>query len=321
MRKAERIEAELAEDRDVLRGQLTALEAQLAPSALVGQAKALLGHAGRDLGHRALETARDNPGPTAVTGLGLAWLAVSAMTRTSRPAVTYDDTEQATAKGLRAPASGMAGFDARVAAADREIKSNQAHYSQEGDVSMTDSTHPQSRLSHAKERVYESAEHLRARVEDGLDGLPDGARDRIRQAREAAISVHARAEAEARRAAAAARATAHDNPLLVGALALAAGAALAAMLPRTQVEDRTIGGHRDRLFDEADRVFREEKAKLTSAAEAVAETVVADGQARVREVLSGEKGDDTTPDTTPDASGAAAGKPGKASRTAGRTTN
>lgn len=278
MSNTKRIEAELAADRDLLRAQLNTFKADFAPAELVGRATSVLG----GLGDGAVATARRNPGPLAVTGAGLAWMAVKAVARTTGPRASYDDTPKATAPGLSQPAPPMQGFDARVVAADQAMKADETGLYQKGDTSMTDTkTTP---LSHAKERLYETTEGLRARLDEGLDGLPDGAKDRIRQAREAAISVQARAEAEAARAAQAARTTAHDNPLLVGGLALAVGAALAMLLPRTQVEDRTIGAHRDRLFDEADRIFREEKAKLQGAAE----EMVAEGQRRVKETLASD---------------------------------
>ncbi|GAB5447996.1 hypothetical protein [Gymnodinialimonas sp.] len=280
MPSPKQIETELQAERDALRAQLTQLEAQFAPAELVARASGLLGQAGEG----AVKTARRNPGPLAVTGAGLAWMALKAATRSAGPRAAYDDTIHPTVGGLRQPTPPMAGFDARVAAADDAIKADQPHSILKGDLSMTDDTHTTPRLDAAKERLYDTADSLRARIEDGLDGLPDGAKDRIRQAREAAIAVHARAEAEAARAAQVARTTAHDNPLLVGGLALAAGAALAMMLPRTQVEDRTIGAHRDRLFDEADRVFQAEKAKLKAAAE----EAVAEGQKRVKETLTSD---------------------------------
>lgn len=283
MPSMKRIEAELQAERDVLRAQLLALETQFSPDRLVGKASAMLG----GLGEGAVTTARKNPGPLALTAGGLAWMAVKAATRQSGPRVGYDETRNETVAGLRQPRPPMAGFDARVQAADSAMRAAQTAHSEEGEYSMTDTTE-QSRLSNAKQRLYETSEGLRSRIEEGLDGLPDGAKDRIRKAREAAISVQARAEAEASRAAQAARATAHDNPLLVGGLAFAAGAALAMMLPRTQIEDNTVGAHRDRLFDEADRIFKEEKAKLQSAAE----DVVAEGQKRVKDALATEgKGD------------------------------
>ncbi|UWQ94872.1 hypothetical protein K3728_14390 [Rhodobacteraceae bacterium M385] len=277
MPSMKRIEAELQAERDVLRAQLMVLETQFSPDRLVGKASAILG----GLGEGAVSTARKNPGPLALTAGGLAWMAVKAATRQNGPRIGYDASRNETVGGLRQPRPPMAGFDARVQAADSAMRAAQTAQSDEGEYSMTDTTQ-QTRLSHAKERLYETTEGLRARIEEGLDGLPDGAKERIRKAREAAISVQARAEAEASRAARAARETAHDNPLLVGGLALAAGAALAMMLPRTQIEDRTIGAHRDRLFDEADRIFQEEKAKL----QAAAEDAVAEGQKRVKESLA-----------------------------------
>ena len=287
MPNAKRLEAELEADRAVLRAQLDQLEAQYAPSEIVGKASSLLGQAGRGIGGSAVGAARRNPGPLAVTGAGLAWMALKGVLQNSGSRVAYDSTRTQTARGLSQPTPPMAGFDARVAAADSAMKAEHSTSNFEGDISMTDAQTTNTRLNAAKARVYDTAESLRAKIEDGLDGLPDPAKERIRQARETAISVQARAEAEARHAAQVARTTAHDNPLLVGGLALAAGAALAMLLPRTQVEDRTIGAHRDRLFDEADRIFKDEKAKLTAAAE----EAVAEGQRRVKETLA--TGDDT----------------------------
>ncbi len=275
-----KIERELQAERDILRARLTELEAQFAPAELVARASSLLGQAGEG----AAKTVRRNPGPLAVTGAGLAWMALKAATRRSGPRIAYDETTHPTVTGFRQPRPRMAGFDARLAAADSAIKADQSDSFLEGDHPMTDETHHNTRLDAAKGRLYDTAESQRARIEDGLDGLPDGAKDRIRKAREAAIAVHERAETEAARAAQAARNTAHDNPLLVGGLALAAGAALAMMLPRTQVEDRTIGAHRDRLFDEAERVFQAEKAKLKAAAE----DAVVEGQKRVKEALKSD---------------------------------
>lgn len=284
MPSTKEIEAELQTERDVLRAQLASLEAQFSPDRLVNKATSMIS----DLGSGAATTARRNPGPFAVTAGGLAWLAFKLATNNTGPRVDFDRTSSDTVGGFRRDEAAMAGFDERLAAADRAMHGADNAVYQEGDYSMTDTSTntSNSRFGQAKERLYETSESLRSRIEEGLDGLPDGAKDRIRKARETAISVHARAEQETARAAAAARHTMQENPLLVGALAVAAGAALAMMLPRTQVEDRTIGAHRDRLFDEAERIFREEKAKL----QATAEEMVAEGQKRVKESLASDDG-------------------------------
>jgi hypothetical protein len=48
------------------------------------------------------------------------------------------------------------------------------------------------------------------------------------------------------------------EPLVLGALGLAIGAAIGAMLPRTEVEDRFMGETRDRLRDDAEAYAREQ---------------------------------------------------------------
>lgn len=59
-----------------------------------------------------------------------------------------------------------------------------------------------------------------------------------------------------------------SQPLLFGALALAAGAVIAAALPRSDVEDRWVGPARDRLLDEAKDVAADLGERATSAAQA-----------------------------------------------------
>ena len=143
---------------------------------------------------------------------------------------------------------------------------------------MTTSDHVSPTL---RDRAYASAETLRSKIEDGMDTLPDAAKARVRAAREAAINAQSSFEDQARRAAATAKQTAQENPLLIGALTFAAGVAIAAALPRTSVENRSIGAHRDRLFDEADRVFRDEVEK----AKATARNTIAKGQENVKDTI------------------------------------
>jgi hypothetical protein len=48
-----------------------------------------------------------------------------------------------------------------------------------------------------------------------------------------------------------------DNPLTVGTVTLAIGAAVALSLPRTQKEDQWLGESRDRLVDQAKATVKE----------------------------------------------------------------
>jgi ElaB/YqjD/DUF883 family membrane-anchored ribosome-binding protein len=277
------IERDLATERVALRGQVRAVGDALDPARMVESAT---GHLNADAALRAIGPAMQSPKlPLAVTGLGLSWLFAqwinAAPAKKAKPA--FADSDAPSAPGLRQTdptGRDMAEFDARIAAADAATSGRFGTETFDGENDMSHSE-PTSSNSTLRARAYASVDVLRSTLDDGLDKLPDGAKARIRAAREAAIDAHGQAEHHARQAAQAARRTAHDNPLLMGVVALAAGAALAAALPRTSVENRTIGAHRDRLFDEADRVFHEEVEK----AKASAKQMVAEGQKQAKAAI------------------------------------
>jgi len=75
------------------------------------------------------------------------------------------------------------------------------------------------------------------------------------------------------------------NPLIVGAVGIMAGALLAALLPRTEVEDQLVGGTRDELFQKAEEAGEQAVAKVrevaSRAAEAAVDAAKTEGSGRV----------------------------------------
>ncbi|MEO0486130.1 MAG: DUF3619 family protein [Pseudomonadota bacterium] len=284
MGKLAKLERELAQERAMLVTQLRSVGSDLAPRQIVNAAsRAALASGNVSLG-AAGEVARRNKGPLALAATAIGWLALNAI-RPEAGQPSSGGATRATAQGQSGLASTDASFDARVARAQAATPGRFGTETFEGGNSMS-TYHPDTSSTPTsptlKDRAYATAEDLRTRIEEGLDGLPDDAKARVRAAREAALAAQQQVQQQAAATAQHARQSAHDNPLLVGALAFAAGAAIAAYLPRTSVEDRTIGAHRDRLFDEADRVLREETAKLKG----LAEDTIAAGQAKAKEVVS-----------------------------------
>lgn len=260
------IERDLRGERDLLRAQIHAFGGNMRPGRLLDAATNQLRE-----GTMApvAPVLKGQTAPMALTGIGLSWLATTLLTQgPEKSAAAYDTRPTSPSPGLRrtdpeGPA--MATFDTRVRAADRADACGRFGteiYQEDPHMSTIHNAQPTLR-----DRAFASAASLRDKIEDGMDTLPDAAKARIRAAREAAIEAQARVEYHASRTASAARQTAHENPLLIGALAFAAGAVIAAALPRTSTENRAIGAQRDRLFDEADRVFREEVEKAKSAAQ------------------------------------------------------
>lgn len=140
-------------------------------------------------------------------------------------------------------------------------------------------------VADARAGLLMRAQEMRRSIAEGTESMTAEARDRVISARLRAYEVQRRIEAEASQKMHAAKRAMDDEPLLAGAIALAAGAAVAALLPRTNVEDEALGYYRDRALDEADRVFREEAAKLKD----VAERAIDEGKTVVSEAMTGAK--------------------------------
>ncbi len=138
-------------------------------------------------------------------------------------------------------------------------------------------------VGQAARSTADRVERARARLARGTEDMSEAARERIVTARARALDMAQQADEAARRNYARGRDAAQDfveeQPLVAGAVALAIGAALAGALPRTKREDELIGQKRDALFDEAERIFQEERDK----AERVARAAVSEAESIAKE--------------------------------------
>ena len=100
-------------------------------------------------------------------------------------------------------------------------------------------------------RVKNTASDLAHRSTDALNNLGTKAKD-------TASSIGTRVEHML-----------HENPLAIGAVAVAAGTAVGLMLPATRFENEYIGETSERLVDKAQEVAREAIDKVQSAAEQI----------------------------------------------------
>ncbi|MAM39890.1 MAG: hypothetical protein CL949_15640 [Erythrobacter sp.] len=133
----------------------------------------------------------------------------------------------------------------------------------------------------------DKARDVSNRLYEGTEMLADDARERVVAARRRAVEASEAAMRLARRGSDRAVDLFEEQPLIGGAIALALGAALAAALPRTRMEDDYLGAQSDQLMDEAERIFEEEKQKLSKVAEAAtdeAKSMAADVKAKAERV-------------------------------------
>ncbi len=108
-----------------------------------------------------------------------------------------------------------------------------AYWDKNDDGSAEDHPGIRQRAKDARKGFSEKAGDAKARASDAAHGAMDTARDRARQANE---GFHQMLE---------------DNPMAVGAMGIAVGALLGAMLPSTRKEDELLGETSDHLTDDA----------------------------------------------------------------------
>lgn len=198
------------------------------------------------------------------------------------PAPAYARQGGATARGF-ADTYPAGDFTSRVASADDRMRSRQASAEDWSRGADDDDEGFLERLGDRAEGIWDRAVRavrggvqgvsaraadLRDSIMEGTEGMDEQGQSRVAQARARAYAAQARAEDMSRRGRAQAAGFFYEQPLVTGALAVAVGAAVGAMLPRTQREDDAFGSYRDSLFEQAEDVFHQERARAEAAASA-----------------------------------------------------
>ncbi|KIT17527.1 DUF3618 domain-containing protein [Jannaschia aquimarina] len=303
-RTSDDIEREIEEERSALTRSLNELQAQFAPDRVMDHAASYLKEHSGELADGFARQVKENPLAAAMVAGGVGWLlfgsakpadpapndhriagtdttpAISGQGRAElRPQPAFDDSEYADAPGdLGTPTHDQAGFDARLREADgtrkEPIEPVHRHiayspFAEGGDAEQKGSHDmPTYDYHDIRDRGYARSAELRARLAEGTEKMSEQARLRVMRAREAAAVAQSRVESQVGNAAASGRRAFYEQPLLGGLLVFGIGALVGAALPRTRTEDAYLGVYRDRAFDEADRIFREEMEKLKIVAEA-----------------------------------------------------
>jgi hypothetical protein len=259
-----------------------------------------------DAGTTVLDTIKANPIPAALIGVGLGWLIFGAsrgsggsaertMRRYRRDAGGYGqygyggygyaegrdehDFERGPRRVLRQGqrAVSHALHDAGQGAA------NLGHKVQEGASHLVDQA--TGAVRGAGEMVGHYAVDAEHRVEELAGGAREAATHLAQDARRTGGRVARRAGRQIRRAEQGVESTLRENPLALGAVAIAIGAAIGLSLPHTNVEDEWMGDAKDRLLHKAEDFAGEAIHKAEDA---------------VGQLAAGEKSSDGKADKAPD---------------------
>lgn len=296
-----RIEDDLQRTRDRMDRRLSELQERLTPGQLLDDAVGYLRRSGgADFARNLMTSVQNNPLPTLVTGIGLAWLMVS---------------------GTQPPApAGRAGAGRAAAGDDLESRLRAA----EGRVvRMAEETEDAYRERREEARAtalglareaQETAEAFGRRIEDAAAAARRGVHDLRDMASATAGQVGsgaqyageqvARGAGAAREAGQATLAAVSDNPLLLGGLGVAVGALLGALVPQSEREGAALGEVADEVKEAAGEVAQQAMERGSEVADRALEAGMetARDAMRSRDEVLAQEGDarpPAQPDTAP----------------------
>lgn len=297
-KSAAEIEREVREERAHVEQTLDAIQDRLSPGQLVDQAVTYIRTSGgsdfvRNLG----DSVRQNPIPIALIGVGLAWMMFASSRGEGYRSSTYwgDDDLDEYEDEYEADYYARTGYETGTEYPDggeastatsglHEAASEGEHGPSWGERAKATAAGARERADELRRRARETAAGAKSSVggigsrarraasEAGarVGGMGARARERMAHAghdlSERAGQTGAYARQYGDRARQGFLYTLNEQPLVLGAIGLAVGAALGSILPRSEREDRLMGGASDRLKEQAEELSREEIAKAKAAA-------------------------------------------------------
>jgi uncharacterized protein YjbJ (UPF0337 family) len=140
----------------------------------------------------------------------------------------------------------------RVEGAGQEIKDRMSDMKDSISGAVDDMRH---QVSRAGDRMGNQMSNMEDRMGNRMSNWSDQGQERWFDTNERMRYMQRQARWEAERRGRQVMRNLEDNPLTYGALALAAGAAIALLLPQTRAENRAFGEMRDELMDRGQEAF------------------------------------------------------------------
>lgn len=264
-RSSAEIEREVEQTRGEIDRTVEALKDKMTPGQLIDElTQSLKGTGAADMVGNLGAQVKDNPLALAMVGAGMAWLMIgkgasqTGATHDDPPAVGSRPSDPVSDYGASASSRTTAGWADDSAAGG--LTAGAAHMAhQASDLAGEVAGRVQQTAMHLKDQVMGQAGHAKHGVQAAGgqalragQGMQRGFMDMLEQ-----------------------------EPLIIGALGIAVGAALGAAMPSTGMEDRTFGALRDKALDEGRTRLGEgisvAKDAAGAALEAVRETADEEG--------------------------------------------
>ena len=294
----DRIERDLGATRARLDSRLSELQERLSPGQILDDLMHYFrGSEGADFGRNLLDNVKSNPLPAAVTGIGLAWL-MATNQRSQHDAYGTDAAfAPSTSHSPRVRVSGSAygsGQTTHDTVAERLRLAEQGVVRQQDEAEGVYTTRLDEARGHAlgmTRQAQETAESFSQRIKGAVNAatqsvaqgasaaaaaVTQGTHDLRDRVSGAAQSATGRAGGQLAYGGQAAQdlggrlaSTLSDNPVLLGALGLAAGALLGALVPQSREEENALGNIAGQVRDTARGAAQEAIDRGSRVAQAV----------------------------------------------------
>jgi hypothetical protein len=280
--------------RQAMDRTIEAIEGKLTPSQLLMEGLSLLGKGGATGANKFLELAREHPVPAAVIGVGVGMMIRDASTRKTEggrmppagyasgygyeggfPGVsarTYDEGPGAASRTVHEAKERVT----EAAQSARDAVSHTVHDAKEkvGEAAHTASEKVAGVVEGAREKATAVAETARAKA----SAVAETARETLETVEERGARLRERAHVRVRDAKIGFWQTLDEQPLVVGAAAIAVGLVAGLLVPATSREDELLGEKRDEVMRQAKQKGRDVLQKGKYVAEAAVETIKTEAQ-------------------------------------------
>lgn len=216
---AAELEREVEDARGRIDRTVDALKDKMQPREMFDEATRMMGGASNKVLTTAVDQLRENPIPIALIGLGVAWLAISQTRRSSTAGAYQGSGYYPTYEGY----DEEEGLRAKVKAKAEAAKAKLAETAEKA----------KARLASAQTHAADGVTGVRGKVGEYAHLAQDRAGEYGRAARQRFDD------------------TLDSEPLVIGAIGLAVGAAIGAALPSTPAERRYFGPARSKVADRA----------------------------------------------------------------------
>jgi hypothetical protein len=292
------LQSQIAHTRSEMSRTIDQIQGMLSPAHLKAQAQETIREAtvGRveDMAYRAemrarswVETVKDNPIPAALVGIGLGWMLLSnggnGKQRNGGSRRQYTEPHRRSGgedMGRYASWQEQRYYQETPSMMDRTRDEIGQTAGRVGERIGETAENVGQRIGETAEtvshRIGETADHVGQRIGQTASQVGEQVSATAGQVQHKAQEVAGQARTQADRAGQSFGDAMRENPLAVGAMAVALGAAVGLALPSTRKEDELMGEARDRLVDEARDAARQTAQRVQHVAEEAKDTALED---------------------------------------------